>query len=338
MIAFESRAGDALRRRGRVRGAPRTTATRFAGASLGGRSRGLVRAQPEDQAGRRDRGAQERGRAQPHPRARRNCASRQRWAERGDGAIRARVTEPAGGAHRGGSGIVGIGDGELGRGEDRLAGGVRDLGGGLGEARVLALVIRDDAFEAVIGIEAALAHQLRLVRLDAEAEVHDRIDLGMLRDELEHFGDRVARLAAGEVDRIVAAPARRQLLVDGITKIVGQRGELAAPIARVTASAVTTPQPPAVVTIAVRGPCGSGCVANVAAASNASSTVAVRVMPAWRHMPSKTRSSAARLPVWLAAARCPPLVAPPFTTTMGLRRAASRSRSNSARPSATPST
>ena len=34
-----------------------------------------------------------------------------------------------------------------------------------------------------------------------------------------------------------------------------------------------TPHPPAVVTTTVLGPCGNGCVAKVAAASNASSTV-----------------------------------------------------------------
>ena len=39
---------------------------------------------------------------------------------------------------------------------------------------------------------------------------------------------------------------------------------------RVIASAVTTPQPPAVVSTIVFGPFGSGWVANVAAASNAS--------------------------------------------------------------------
>ena len=44
-------------------------------------------------------------------------------------------------------------------------------------------------------------------------------------------------------------------------------------------------------------------MANVAAASNASSTVAARVTPAWRHTPSNTLSSAASAPVWLAAAR-----------------------------------
>ena len=79
-------------------------------------------------------------------------------------------------------------------------------------------------------------------------------------------------------------------------------------------------------------------MANVAAASNASSIVAARVMPAARHAPSNTLSSAASAPVWLAAARAPPSVAPPLTSTSGLRAAAWPKRSSSARPSPMPST
>ena len=74
---------------------------------------------------------------------------------------------------------------------------------------------------------------------------------------------------------------------------------------------MSTPHPPAVVSTATFGPRGSGCVANVAAASNASSTVAARLTPACRHMPAKTRSSLASAPVCDAAARWPPDVAPP---------------------------
>ena len=66
---------------------------------------------------------------------------------------------------------------------------------------------------------------------------------------------------------------------------------------RVIASAVTTPQPPAVVSTTTREPRGSGCVANVAAASYACSTVAARVMPYALHVPSNTLSSAASAPV-----------------------------------------
>ncbi len=66
--------------------------------------------------------------------------------------------------------------------------------------------------------------------------------------------------------------------------------------------------------------------------------MAARVMPAWRHMPSNTRSSLASEPVWLAAAFCPPAVAPPFTSTSGFRAATWRVRSKNVRPSCTPST
>ena len=107
---------------------------------------------------------------------------------------------------------------------------------------------------------------------------------------------------------------------------------------RVIASAVTTPHPPTVVSTTMFGPAGSGCVANVAAASNASSTLSARVMPAARHAPSKTLSSAASAPVWLAAACAPPSVAPPLTSTSGLRAAAPARRSISPRPSVMPST
>ena len=105
------------------------------------------------------------------------------------------------------------------------------------------------------------------------------------------------------------------------------------------ASAVTTPHPPAVVMTTTRLPAGSGWVAKVAAASNASSTVAARVTPAWRHMPSKVRSSVASEPVWLAAARAPPAVAPPLTTTVGISAATSAAGCRAtSRPSAIPST
>ena len=66
------------------------------------------------------------------------------------------------------------------------------------------------------------------------------------------------------------------------------------PRSLVTASAVTTPHPPAVVSTTTFGPTGNGCVANVAAASNAASTVVARVIPAARQAPSKILSSAAK--------------------------------------------
>ena len=88
------------------------------------------------------------------------------------------------------------------------------------------------------------------------------------------------------------------------------------------ASAVRTPHPPAVVSTATRGPRGNGWVAKVAAASKASSAVDTWVTPSAAHTPSKTRWSAASAPVWLAAARAPPSLAPPFRITIGFVRAA----------------
>ena len=104
----------------------------------------------------------------------------------------------------------------------------------------------------------------------------DRVHVGVRRDQLHHLGDRVAGLAAGAVDRVGPAPARRQLGVDRRGRSSGS-GSSRRPRSRVMASAVTTPHPPAVVSTTTFGPGGSGWVANVAAASNASSTVAARV-------------------------------------------------------------
>ena len=71
----------------------------------------------------------------------------------------------------------------------------------------------------------------------------------------------------------------------------------------VTASAVTTPHPPAVLSTTTPPPSGRGWVANVAAASNAASMVAARTRPACRAMPSNTREQALRHWADLALAR-----------------------------------
>src|SRR5262249_42450579 len=143
-----------------------------------------------------------------------------------------RITHPAGRAYGRGTGVVGERDRKLGRGEYRLAGRVGDVGRRLREAGVLAFVVRDDPFETVVGVEPALPRHPRGVRLDAEPEVHDGIDVGMVRDEVEDDRDRVARLAAGEVDRIVAAPAGWQVLVDRGEQVAGQRRQLERAVAR----------------------------------------------------------------------------------------------------------
>ena len=215
-----------------------------------------------------------------------------------------RVAEPPGVADGAGAGVVGVGDGELGRGQHRLAGRGGHLGGRGREAGVLAFVVRDDPLQAGVVGEAALAHEAGLVRLDPEPQVHDRVDVGMAGDEVEHFGDGVAGLAAGQVDRVVAAPPGGRLLVDRGAQVVGERDQLEGR----AGDGVGGDDPPPAGGGHHRdaGPAGSGWVANVAAASKASSTDVARVTPAWRHIPSKTRSSLASAPVWDAAARARP--------------------------------
>ena len=164
----------------------------------------------------------------------------------------------------------------------------------------------------------------------------DGVDRGMARHDLEDGGDGVLRLAAGHVDGIVAAPAGREVSVQLCFQVVGQReqrqpagaadgvGRDHAPTAggrhdahvralRAAAGWRTSPPP--------RTPLRSS---------------RPRTTPACRHAPSKTRSSVARLPVWLAAARAPTSEAPPFTTTSGIRSATDRIRSKNARPSVMP--
>ena len=81
-------------------------------------------------------------------------------------------------------------------------------------------------------------------------------------------------------------------------------------------------------------------MAKVAAASKASSMVVARVTPAWRHMPSNTRSSVASEPVWLRGGALAARGGPALHEHERLGAAAtSRQRARrSARPSATPST
>ena len=62
--------------------------------------------------------------------------------------------------------------------------------------------------------EGTGAKGVGLVRLDAEPEQQDGVDLGMRADQIEDRGDRVTGLAAGQIDRILAAPAYRYQGVD----------------------------------------------------------------------------------------------------------------------------
>ena len=59
-----------------------------------------------------------------------------------------------------------------------------------------------------------------------------RATSGWRGDQLQHLGDRVAGLAAGQVDGVVAAPPGRQLGVDLRPQVVGQRQQLEVAVAR----------------------------------------------------------------------------------------------------------
>ena len=76
------------------------------------------------------------------------------------------------------------------------------------------------------GKKRTLALETTLVRLDADAQHDHGVDVGVRHDGLHHGGDGVLGLAAGEVDRVVPAPAGRQQLVEGVAEVVGQREQL----------------------------------------------------------------------------------------------------------------
>ena len=56
---------------------------------------------------------------------------------------------------------------------------------GLGVAPLLALVEVDDALEAVVGVEGPAPGQCGRVPLDPEAELDDRVDLGVGGGEVQ---------------------------------------------------------------------------------------------------------------------------------------------------------
>ncbi len=244
--------------------------------------------------------------------------------ERGDRPVGRGVAEPAGGADRRRAGVVGGGDRQLGRGQDRLAGLGGDLGGGLREAGVLALVVGDDALEAVVGVEAALRASCRAW--------FDWMPRPRYTITASTSGWRATSSSTSGIVSRVSPPARSIGLLrlhrggscSSIVgaQVVGQRRELERRSPAI-ASAVTTPQPPAVVTTATP-------VARRAAAGSRT----------WRRPRTPPRSVRGPGHAGLAAhrrrrpgrrwraTRCgwprraaPPAVAPPFTSTTGLRSA-----------------
>ena len=97
---------------------------------------------------------------------------------------------------------------------------------GSGETFVLSFVVVDDARQTVFWVEPAFAHQTSLVRLDADAEVHHRIDGRRPGEHLEHSGNRVACFSPGAVDRVIARPSSRQQRVEFLHHVGGQLGQL----------------------------------------------------------------------------------------------------------------
>ena len=82
------------------------------------------------------------------------------------------------------------------------------------------------AFQPVVGVEGPVAQQAGAVRLDAETEEDHGVDRRVRRHQLQHLGDGVAALTPGHVDGVGPAPPRRELRVDGVPQVVGQRHEL----------------------------------------------------------------------------------------------------------------
>src|SRR5207342_1129955 len=109
-------------------------------------------------------------------------------------------------------------------------------------------------------------------------EIHDRVDGVVGGDEVHDLWNRVTRLGAGEVDRVVSAPPWRELGVDGRSQVVGEPEQLETG-ARHGVSRHDSPPARSREHGDARAP-RSGWVANVAAASKASSSVIGRVAPA----------------------------------------------------------
>ena len=97
------------------------------------------------------------------------------------------------------------------------------------------------------------------------------------------------------------------------------------------ASAASTPAPPALVTMATRGPVGSGWACNRAAASRSSPTERVAVMPAWVNSAPRVMVRVAAAAVCEAAARRPASVRPASTVNTGIRRVTRRAVREKAR-------
>ncbi len=114
---------------------------------------------------------------------------------------------------------------------------------------------------------------------------------------------------------------------------VGSDSSASAPPERNSSSVASTAGPPALVTIASRGPAGRGCLANASAMWNRSAMRSTRSTPERRKAASSTSSRPASAPVWEAAARAPASVRPGLRTMIGLLSATSRAAERKARAS-----
>ena len=258
-------------------------------------------------------------------------------SEGGHGAIAAGVAEPARGPHRRRAGIVRIGDGELAGGQDRLAGRRRSARpprwrSGRPDVRGTRRSGR--------GRDRGRTRPSRIIRawfdwMPMPRRI-DRVDGVVFGHESEHGRNRVTRLTTGAVNRVAAAPSRRQQLVDRSREVGRQLDQLEVGIAGDRVGRHDAPSarrrdhghPRA----ARRGLGGERrrrlerLLDRCRPGDAGGPALAVEHLVVGRERPGVARRG-----------RAPPAVAPPLRSTSGLRRAASASWSNSSRPSEIPS-
>ena len=99
------------------------------------------------------------------------------------------------------------------------------------------------------------------------------------------------------------------------------------------ASVASTPGPPALVTMARRGPFGRGCLASTSAMSNSSEMVSTRRTPTRWKAACNTSSLPVSEPVWEAAALAACSVRPGLITMIGLVSETSRAADRNPRAS-----
>ncbi len=114
---------------------------------------------------------------------------------------------------------------------------------------------------------------------------------------------------------------------------VAAAGAASSPWFSIRASVASTPGPPALVTIASRGPRGRGCLASTSAMSKICEIEPTRSTPTRRNAASSTSSLPAIEPVCDAAAFAAASVRPALITMIGLDSATSRAADRNDRAS-----